>query len=132
MMATVVSSGPPAGDLPGAVAANSHGVALLLIQVTWRESSDQDRSSAPGVTLYVPPGQSLALHGKAPGDAAELLDVIAGLRRPISGQVGVDGVEVGPLSGQARDRYRLGFGLLSPRFPLVPSLSAVDNVLAEP
>jgi putative ABC transport system ATP-binding protein len=87
-------------------------------------------SSVRGVSLYVPPGQSLALHSEPVGDSTELLDVIAGLRRPLSGQVTVDGVDVDMLSSQALDRYRLGLGLLSARYPLVPSLSALDNMLA--
>jgi putative ABC transport system ATP-binding protein len=129
-MVTVVPIGPPAEELPASVPADAPGVTLSLTHVTWRESADQGTASAPGVSLYVPPGQVLALHSEPPGDSRGLLDVIAGLRRPLSGQVSVDGVEVELLSGQALDRYRLGLGLLSARYPLVPSLPALDNMLA--
>jgi putative ABC transport system ATP-binding protein len=129
-MVTVVSIGPPAGEMPEPAPSDERGVALSLTDVTWRESGNQGASPVPGLSLNVPPGQSLALHSEPSGDTTELLDVIAGLRRPLSGQVQVDGVEAGVLSGQELDRYRLGLGLLSARFPLVPSLSATDNVLA--
>jgi predicted ABC-type transport system involved in lysophospholipase L1 biosynthesis ATPase subunit len=63
--------------------------------------------------------------------AVELLDMVAGLRRPGKpGSVVVDGVAVEKLNGQALDRYRASRGLLSPRFPLLPSRSVVGNVLA--
>jgi putative ABC transport system ATP-binding protein len=129
-MVTVVPIGPPADELPESVSANAPGVPLSLAHVTWRDPADQGMSTVPGLTLYVPPGQSLALHSEPAGDSRELLDVIAGLRRPLSGQVSVDGVEVDLLSSQALDRYRLGLGLLSARHPLVPSLPALDNILA--
>jgi putative ABC transport system ATP-binding protein len=129
-MVTVVSIGPPVGESPGSASAHAHGAALSLTRVTWREPGSEGTSSAAGVTLYVPPGQSLALHSQPAGDSTELLDVISGLSRPLSGQVVVDGVEVGQLSDHSLDRYRLGLGLLSTRFPLVPSLSAADNMLA--
>ena len=109
---------------------NAPGAALTLTRVTWRGSEADDTSPTPGVSLHVPPGQSVALHSQPPGDATELLDVIAGLRRPRSGQVTVGEVAVDQLSGPALDRYHAGRGLISARFPLLPSLSATDNVLA--
>src|SRR5262249_22556674 len=77
---------------------------LTLTCVTWR--------GGEGVSLHVPPGQSVALHSDPPSDATALLDIIAGLRQPLSGQVKVDGFAV------------------DQRPPLLPSLSATDNVLA--
>ncbi len=60
--------------------------------------------------------------------------MIAGLRRPANadpaGGALVDGVAVDRLRGAGLDRYRASRGLLSPRFPLLPSRSVLDNVLA--
>jgi putative ABC transport system ATP-binding protein len=89
-------------------------------------------AGAPGVSFAVPPGQSVALLSQPPAAAAGLFDVIAGLGRPRSGLVLVDGVAVNELSRARLDRYRAGRGLVSPRFPLLPSLSVIDNVLAAP
>jgi putative ABC transport system ATP-binding protein len=85
-----------------------------------------------GISLSVPPGQSLALLGQPRGSATELSDVIAGLSRPAAGRVWVDGIPVNRLSGAELDRYRARRGLVSPRFPLLQSLSVIDNVLAAP
>src|SRR5262249_55207290 len=62
--------------------------------------------------------------------AAELLDVIGGLRRPRSGQILVDSIAVHRLRGVALDRYRGPRGLVSGRYPLLPSLAVFKNVLA--
>lgn len=124
----VAPSDLPADGPPGPNPANVTGAALTLTDLTWR-SSEADGTS-PGVTLHVPPGQSVALHSVPPGDAAELLGIVAGLRRPRSGQVVVDEVAVEQLSGPALDDYHASRGLVYPRFPLVPWLSAADNVLA--
>jgi putative ABC transport system ATP-binding protein len=82
------------------------------------------------MSLQVPPGQSVALFSRAGGLAVEVLDVVAALRPPSSGRVSVDGEAVDRLRGLELDRYRQGRGLISMRFPLLPSLSVTDNLLA--
>jgi putative ABC transport system ATP-binding protein len=72
----------------------------------------------------------VALRSQSDTHAVDVLDVVAGLRRPRSGQVLVDGVALHRLSGSALERYRASRGLLSSRFPLLSSLSVTDNVLA--
>lgn len=105
-----------------------------------------------GFQLDVPPGQSVALLSQPYEVAVELLDAVAGLHRPDPGRPGpaarrpgrpgsrraglhpgavlVDGVAVDQLRGASLDRFRASRGLLSPRFPLLPSRSVLDNVLA--
>src|SRR6202453_3609714 len=91
-METVVPIGPPSEELPASTPAGAPGVTLSLTHVTWREPASRGMLSAPGVSLHVPPGQILALHSEPAGDSRELLDVIAGLRRPLSGQENAAGV----------------------------------------
>ncbi|MBV9447160.1 MAG: hypothetical protein JO345_14865 [Streptosporangiaceae bacterium] len=105
------------------------GAELKLTRVTWRSSeatvpNSPGPAAAAGVTLHVPPGQSVALYSEPAGDATELLSIVAGLRRPSSGQVMVDEVAVEQLSGPALDDYLASRGLLNARFPLVPRLPA--------
>jgi putative ABC transport system ATP-binding protein len=78
----------------------------------------------------MPPGQSVALYGRPGSDAIDVLDVVAGLRRPSAGRVVVDGLAVESLRGPELDRYRRERGLISTRFPLLPSLSVTDNLMA--
>lgn len=120
---------PPATDSAG----RTPGAAIELNNVVGRASAASPvDSGGAGVSLRVPPGQSLALHGKPPGTATALLDVIAGLRRPRAGEIRVDGAAVHRLGGREASRYRAGRGLVSPRFPLLASLPVTDNVLAAP
>jgi putative ABC transport system ATP-binding protein len=110
------------------------GVAIKVGNVVCRSGAagaDAD-PSAEGVSFEVPPGQSLALLSQPPGAATDLFDVIAGLSRPRSGQVWVDDVVVNRLGRAELDRYRARRGLVSPRFPLLSSLSVTDNVLTAP
>ncbi|HEX4655975.1 MAG TPA: ATP-binding cassette domain-containing protein [Streptosporangiaceae bacterium] len=105
------------------------GAALTLAGVVLRGSTPA-RLATPGISLQVPPGQTVALASQPAASAIDLLDVLAGLRRPLSGQVSVDGIAVDRLRGRDLDRYRADRGLLAARFPLLPSLSVTDNVLA--
>jgi putative ABC transport system ATP-binding protein len=108
-------------------------VAIELNNVVCRPSAaGSGDSGVAGVSLQVPPGQSLALLSQPHGTATALLDVIAGLRRPRAGEVWVDGVAIHRLGEREASRYRAGRGLVSPRFPLLGSLPVIDNVLAAP
>src|SRR5262245_1459857 len=115
------------GDQPSA-APEPSGAALSLSEVVYQGHASHKSASA-GVSLQVPPSQTVALFSRPFAAAAELLDVIGGLRRPRSGQVLVDDIPVHRLRGAALDRYRRDRGLLSTRFPLLPALSVTDNVL---
>jgi putative ABC transport system ATP-binding protein len=108
-------------------------VAIELTNVVCRASAAGTRDSGlAGVSLQVPPGQSLALLSQPHGTATALLDVIAGLRRPRTGELRVGGVALHRLGGREASRYRAGRGLVSPRFPLLASLPVTGNVLAAP
>ncbi len=111
---------------PDSGARDTSGVAVTLTGVIVRGGA----SAAAGISLQIPAGQSVALHSHADGTAVDVLDVVAGLRRPRSGQVIVGGLAVHRLGGAAMERYRADRGLLSERFPLLQSLSVTDNVLA--
>jgi predicted ABC-type transport system involved in lysophospholipase L1 biosynthesis ATPase subunit len=107
-------------------ARDAPGVAVTLTGVIVRSAAP----ASAGISLQIPAGQSAALHSRIDGTAVDVLDVVAGLRRPRSGKVIVGGVAVHRLSGAAMERYRADRGLLSERFPLLNSLSVIDNVLA--
>jgi ABC-type methionine transport system ATPase subunit len=118
---------PSAGGEPGRAPQSGSGAVLDLTDVACG-SADVPRD-APGVSLHVPGGQSVALICRPAAAASDLIDTVAGLRRPSAGQVSVDGVQVYKLRGRELDRYRRDRGLVSMRFPLLESLSVTDNVL---
>jgi hypothetical protein len=116
----VADSGPPVGGKrPTPAAGHLAGAAIELASVVCRSGpADTGGSADPaGISLSVPPGQSVALLSQPRRTVIGLLDVIAGLSRPLSGQVRVDGVAVDRLGGQELDRYRASRGLVSARSP---------------
>ena len=130
----VRGSGSPVTEPPPATSAERRsGAAIELDNVVCRASATGAGDfGVAGISLQVPPGQSLALLSQPHGTATALLDVIAGLRRPRTGELRVDGVAINRLGGREASRYRAGRGLVSPRFPLLSSLPVTDNVLAAP
>jgi putative ABC transport system ATP-binding protein len=123
---SVISGHPVAEGAPDCGVGANAGVAVTLSGVVIRAGAP----AAPGVSLQIPAGQSVALRSQSDSTAVDVLDVVAGLRRPRSGQVIVNGAAVHGLSGAAMERYRRDRGLVSFRFPLLSSLSVTDNVLA--
>ncbi len=111
---------------PDSPDSDARGVAVALTGVIVRSGTP----AAVGISLQIPAGESVALRYHADDTAIDLLDAVAGLRRLRSGQVIVGDVAVHRLSGPAAERYRAERGLLSERFPLLSSLSVIDNVLA--
>jgi putative ABC transport system ATP-binding protein len=129
----VGESGPPVGlkpEAPGSEPSTGAAVKLSDVVCRNRESDPVAVSTAAGISIKVPPGQSLAVLSQPRGTAIELLDLIAGLARPLAGHVWVDDIAVDRLGGGGLDRYHASRGLVSPRFPLLPSLSVTDNALA--
>lgn len=127
---SVVTSGLPDEVRPShAGGTNACGAALTLLRVV-SGTTEPPVAATPGVTLRVPPGQSVALLSRPASTSADLLDVVGGLRRARTGQVFVDDVAVHRLRGPQLDHYRGSRGLVSTRWPLLPSLSVTDNVLA--
>jgi putative ABC transport system ATP-binding protein len=82
------------------------------------------------VTLNIPAGQFAAIMGPSGSGKSTLLNLIAGLDRPTSGTILVDGVNVGSLSEAALARYRRQrLGFVFQFFHLLNQLSVQDNVL---
>jgi putative ABC transport system ATP-binding protein len=81
------------------------------------------------ITFSLEPGGFLAILGPSGSGKTTLLGLLAGLDRPTSGQVFLDGQELGVLSEDERARIRgekVGFVFQS--FQLIPTLTAQENV----
>ncbi len=83
-----------------------------------------------GVNLTVAVGQFTAIMGKSGSGKSTLLGVIAGLEPPDEGQVLVMGQKLAGMSDHdMADLRRRAIGIVFQGFSLIPSLSALDNVL---
>jgi ABC-2 type transport system ATP-binding protein len=77
---------------------------LKLVEVTKRYG---ERRALDGVTLGVAPGEVLALLGPNGAGKSTLVTIVAGLLRADSGEVWVDGIDVGTDPAAARRRVGL-------------------------
>lgn len=82
------------------------------------------------VTLQIEAGEFTAIMGASGSGKSTLLNLVAGLDRPTSGRISVDGVELSGASETALARYRRSrVGFVFQFFNLLSNLSALENVL---
>jgi len=81
------------------------------------------------ISLSVPSGEFLALMGPSGSGKTTLLNLIAGIDRPNSGQVTVEGVDIGTLSESELAKWRSRHvGFIFQFYNLLPVLTAYENV----
>src|ERR1700751_2409751 len=82
-----------------------------------------------GISISIPSGEFVALLGTSGSGKSSLLNLIAGLDRPTSGAVLVEGSNRAALSGEALARHRLRtVGMVFQSFNLIPSMTVLENV----
>jgi putative ABC transport system ATP-binding protein len=82
------------------------------------------------LTVAVHPGEAVAVLGPSGSGKSTLLNLVAGLDRPTTGTVTVDGVRVDRLSEAASALYRRQrIGIVFQFFNLLDDLTVLDNVL---
>lgn len=82
-----------------------------------------------GVNLKIEPGEFVALMGPSGSGKSTLMSIIGGIEPPTSGQVLLDGLDIGQLDDDQRTllrRRKVGFVFQA--FNLIPTLSAIENV----
>ncbi len=83
-----------------------------------------------GVTVGFPTGRFTAIMGPSGSGKSTLMHCLAGLDRPTSGRVVVEGVELGTLDDRELTRLRRDkFGFVFQFFNLLPVLTAEENIL---
>lgn len=82
-----------------------------------------------GVTLDIQSGEFVALLGASGSGKSSLLNLIAGLDSPTSGQVVSGGKDLALLSRQELAKYRRhAVGMVFQSFNLIPSMTVLENV----
>jgi putative ABC transport system ATP-binding protein len=82
-----------------------------------------------GITVEVPSGDFLALMGPSGSGKTTLLNLIAGIDRPTSGSVIIDGKEISRFSESALASWRARhIGFIFQMYNLLPVLNAFENV----
>jgi putative ABC transport system ATP-binding protein len=82
-----------------------------------------------GVSLWVAPGELVAVMGPSGSGKSTLLHLAGGLDEPSGGAVLVEGIDLGGLSrGQVAALRRRSIGYVFQEFNLIPALTAAENV----
>ena len=82
-----------------------------------------------GISLTIARGEFVALLGQSGSGKSTLLNLLAGLDRPTSGSVVVQGRDLAKLSSQELARYRRDdVGMVFQSFHLMPSMTITENV----
>jgi putative ABC transport system ATP-binding protein len=91
---------------------------------------DEGPPALDGVSLTITAGEAVAILGPSGSGKSTLLNLVAGLDRPSSGRVTVDGVRVDELGEAASARYRRAkIGMVFQFFNLLDDLTVADNVM---
>jgi putative ABC transport system ATP-binding protein len=82
-----------------------------------------------GISIQVPSGEFVALLGTSGSGKSSLLNLIAGLDRPTSGAVIVEGKDLARMSREELAKHRLHtVGMVFQSFNLIPSMTVIENV----
>jgi putative ABC transport system ATP-binding protein len=82
------------------------------------------------ISLSIPDKQCVAIVGPSGSGKSTLLGLMAGLDRPSSGSIKLDGMEITTMAESALARYRREkIGYIFQSFHLIPTLTALENVL---
>jgi len=104
-------------------------VTVEIRNLSRRFGRDAERPVLQDITLRVAAGEYVAIMGESGAGKSTLLNLIAGLDRPDSGTVLIDGVYIGTLDDDGRTllrRRRMGFVFQA--FHVLPYLSVARNV----
>src|SRR3954471_6507629 len=92
-------------------------------------SSGRDLTVLKDITFSLEPGGFLAILGPSGSGKTTLLGLLAGLDRPSTGTIHLDGQELGVLNEDERARMRgEKVGFVFQAFQLIPTLTAQENV----
>ncbi|TDO35291.1 putative ABC transport system ATP-binding protein [Kribbella sp. VKM Ac-2527] len=93
-------------------------------------AGDTEVRALRGVSVDIAPGQLTAVMGPSGSGKSTLMHILAGLDKPTTGSVKIDGTDITTLGDDALTRLRRKhIGFIFQFFNLLPMLTARDNVL---
>jgi putative ABC transport system ATP-binding protein len=82
-----------------------------------------------GISLQIARGEAVGLVGPSGSGKSTLLMTMAGLERPDSGRITIDGQDLGALDEDGLARFRgRRIGIVFQSFHLIPTMTALENV----
>ncbi len=94
------------------------------------ETANQSFVALQNVSLQVSTGEFVAIIGKSGSGKTTLLNVLAGIDRPTSGTISIDGTRLDSLSELNLAEWRgRTIGLVFQFFQLLPTLTVAENVM---
>jgi len=124
--------GKPFVTMPPHHLASAENVAMLACEALHHEypSGGKRLTVLKDITFALESGGFLAIVGPSGSGKTTLLGLLAGLDRPTSGRVTLDGTDLGDLDEDARARFRRQrVGFVFQAFQLIPTLTARENVM---
>ncbi len=82
-----------------------------------------------GIDLGIARGEAAGMVGPSGSGKSTLMSVMAGLEKPSSGRVAIDGQDITGMDEDALARFRRGrIGIVFQSFHLIPTMTALENV----
>ncbi len=105
--------------------------AIAVRQLTRRlRSGDRELTVLDAVSFSVPPGARVAILGPSGSGKSTLLALLAGLDRPTSGEIEIDGRPLGAMDEDALALWRRhSLGFVFQNFQLLDTFTAQENVM---
>ncbi len=106
------------------------GAAVAIAGVTKRfRAAGTDVVAVDDVSLELAAGSIAAVTGASGSGKSTLLHLVGGIEKADSGSISVDGQTITALRRAELTRYRRGIGFVFQRYHLLPTLTALDNVI---
>ncbi len=105
------------------------GIECRRLTVARRASDGREKVVIDDLSAQFETGQMAVISGATGAGKSTLLHVLAGLLRPVQGEVVVDGEAVSRWVSSHRDRWRRRVGIVFQHDRLLGDLSAVENVV---
>ena len=105
-------------------------IELLQVTKVYQQKKGVPVTAVTGVSFTIPSGEFLVVTGRSGCGKTTLLNIIAGLARPTSGNIVIDGTDIWTLDDKAISALRnekMGFMFQVPS--LIPTLTVIDNVV---